>query len=312
MISIQNKNSITRTKTIIALGLLSTGMLFHSATIADTTAVFNAGGNDQITIEYRDENHVRMSAPGGGYMIITGGEGYIASRDGNDWTVFAVRDMAEMMSRFGANFGAMSMGGDDISIVDAEGDIEVRNTGRRETVAGIQGEVYEVTATDADGNRETTELVMSDDRDARDAYQGFMRITTLMGEMVGIQGLDQLMDDAYGLGGKAVLRADNDWILTSLNTGNIPDANFNLPAEPMAIPSIPGFGGQAGDSSSGSSGGGFAAGIGGWLGGEVNNAGQVASDEAESVVEEAAQETRNEVTDGIRDGVRRGLRSLFD
>lgn len=308
MISICTKTSLNSKKSLLALGLFSSTLLFHAASFADVTAVFNAGGQDQITVEYRDDNHVRMGTPGGGYMIVTGGEGYIAAQEGNNWTVFSVRDMAAMMSSMGASLGAMGLGGDDISIVEMDGTTEVRNTGRRETVAGIPGEVYEVITTNSNGNREITELVMSDHADALAAYQGVMRITTLMGEMAGIGGLDALMDDTWGLAGKAVLRSEDDWVLTSVSRGNIPDSNFILPAEPTAMPSIPGFGGgQANGSSAG-----IGAGIGGWLGGEARNAGEVATDEAESVVEETAQETRNEVTDGIRQGVRRGLRSLFD
>jgi len=304
MIRISAKKHFNRARSVMAMGVFSAALLFHGASLADVTAVFNAGGQENITIEYRDDNHVRMSAPGGGYLIITGGEGYIAAQDGRNWTVFRFRDMAAMISRMGASMGAMGLGGGEINILDVDGTPEIRNTGRTETVAGISGEVYEVISTNAsNGNREVTELVLSGHADALSAYQGFMRITTMMGEMAGIQGLDALMDDTYGLAGKAVLRADNDWILTSVNRGNIPDANFALPAQPMDMPNIPGFGGG------GQSGG---AGIGGWLSGEVGNAGQVASDEAESVVEEAAQEARGNVTDGIRQGVRRGLRSLLD
>jgi hypothetical protein len=308
MIRISAKKNFNRVRSILALGVFSASLLFHGASLADVTAVFNAGGQEHITIEYRDDNHVRMSAPGGGYLIITGGEGYIAAQDGRNWTVFRFRDMAAMISRMGASMGAMGLGGDDINILDVDGTPEIRNTGRTETVAGISGEVYEVISTNAsNGNREVTELVLSDHPDALSAYQGFMRITTMMGEMVGVRGLDALMDDTYGLAGKAILRADNDWVLTSVNRGNIPDANFVLPAQPMDMPNIPGFGG--GQSGGGQSAG---AGIGAWLGGEVGNAGQVASDEAESVVEEAAQEARGNVTDGIRQGVRRGLRGLLD
>lgn len=307
MISISAKKNFNRARSVLALGVFSASLLFHGASLADVTAVFSTGAQEQITIEYRDDNHVRMSAPGGGYLIITGGEGYIAMQDGNNWTVFAFRDMAAMISRLGAGMSAMGFGGDEISIVDFDATTEIRNTGRRETVAGISGEVYEVSTTNSsNGNREVTELVLSNHADALSAYQGFMRITTMMGEMAGIQGLDALMDESYGLGGQAVLRADNDWIMSSVTRGNIPDSNFVLPAEPTPMPNIPGFGGGQGG------GAGIGAGIGGWLSGEVGSAGQVASDEAESVVDEVAEEARENVTDGIRRGVRRGLRSLLE
>lgn len=306
MISTHRKHVLCKTRPLMTFALLSTGLLFHSVSNADITAVFNLEEEQQLVLQYRDDNHVRMNVPGEGYMLITGGEGYMVSPSGNGWTVISIKDMATMISAIGAQYGATS----NVSFMDFNENVEIRNTGRRETVAGLPGDVYEAIQIESDGTRETMEMVMSDHRDAKDAFQGFMRISTLMGEMAGIQGLDKLVDDAYGLGDKAVLRAGDEWVLASINRNSIPESDFALPAAPMAMPSIPGFGGAAaGDSSSS---GGFGASISNWLGGEASNAGQVAADEAETIADETVQETRNEINNGIREGVRRGLRGLFD
>lgn len=285
--------------TTFTFALLSATPLMSSSVFADVTAIFNAGGGDRVTIEYRDEDHVRMSAADGGYMIITDGEGYVASRDSGQWQVFALKDMAAMMERIGIN-------GSQIDIVDVEEDTELRDTGRTETIAGIVGQVYEIVQQDGPEQEVVGEIVLTDDPEARDAYRGLMRITGLMGELAGVQSIDTVLGDRFGITGQAVLRAD-DWQLASISDASIPDTNFELPAEPMSMPNFGGSGAGSGDQ-----GGGAGLGIGSWLGNEAQAAGEVATDEASNVAEETEQEARESTTESIRSGVRRGLRSIFN
>ncbi len=287
-----NPKRITLTTTI--------GIMLATPAVADVTAAFNAGSSDDvITIEYRDDNHVRMALADGGYIVVTDGKGYFVSRSGSDWSVYAVEDFAAMFARTG--LGAMAAD----AIASDTSTVELRDTGRSETVAGIRGSVHEVITSDGwSGGEVTGEVVLSDDADAREAFRGMMRITQLMGEMAGQQGLDQL--NAYGNDGRAVLRADDDWRLVSLERGEIPDRYFTLPAEPTAMPNFAGLG--AGSAQDGQSGGGF---LDSWLGREAQGVGTTAADEARAIGNEAEQEARQGVTEGVRRGVQEGIRGLF-
>lgn len=300
------KTIIKNPKRLLTLALSPATLACHGDLLADVTSVFNANSASQVTIEYRDDNHVRMNAANGSYLIITGGQGYVAAQQGNTWAVFAFRDMATMISQLGAGLGAIEFGGDEFSILDMNETTEVNRTSRRETVAGIPGDVYQFTTTDSSGYRDVSELVMSNHPDALDAYRGLMRISTMMGELVGIQGFDTLMDDRYGLADQAVLRADGEWVLSSLSRANIPDSSFVLPASPTNLSALSGLSGAQ------TLGASVTSMVGNWLGDEVSNAGQVAGDEAATVIEETVQDARSTVSDGIRQGVRRGLRSLLE
>jgi hypothetical protein len=277
--------------------LLVVGLLSRPAA-ADVTAVFEAGGSLPITVEYRDDNHVRMRSPDGGYIVVTDGRGYLVSGSPGQWTVFAMDDFAAMMSQAGLEAGDLGM---------EEENYTLRDTGRTETIAGIQGQVHEVVMSDGWSEERVGEIVLSDHPDAREAYRGMMRIMAIMGEMAGQQGLDAMMSSTYGIGDRAILRADNEWRLASVDRSSLPDSYFRLPAEPTQMPDLgAAFSGQGGAATQEA-----AAALQGWLSDEATAAGRTAGDEARSIADEAADEARRGVSDGVRDGVRRGVRGLF-
>lgn len=289
-------------------GIVSVGLMaFAPLAAADVTAVFEVEGGETMTIEYRDDQNVRMRAPGDGYILRQGDEVYVISREGGDWQVFALSDFAAMM-------GGMAAGAGQNAAADAaemENGYEFRDTGRTEVVAGIEGTVHEVVESDGWGGGEevVAEVVMSDHDGAVQAYRGMFSIVSAMGAMAGQQGLGDLMETAYGGDNRAILRSNDEWRLVSLEEGDIPDNYFTLPAEPM---SIPGFGGAAGASSGGGSGGGQAANAAAsWLGNLTQEAGRTAADEVEAAADEAQQETERSVTDGVREGIRDGIRGIF-
>ncbi len=266
---------------------------------ADVTAVFDAGSGMGVTIEYRDDNHVRMRSPDGGYLVITEGRGYMVSGSPGQWMVLSMDDFAAMAQQAGIS-------GTDIDTADDQGNYTLRDTGRTETIAGIQGQVHEVIVSDGWGEERVSEVVLSSHEDAVAAYRGMMAVVRVLGEMAGQQGLDGMMQTQYGLDNRAILRADGDWRLTSVQRGSIPDSSFTLPAEPTEIPGLAGLlsGGSGGDSE-------MAAALQGWLGDEADHVRRTAEDEARSVADEAAQETRQGVTDSVREGVRSGIRGIF-
>ncbi|QKT03822.1 hypothetical protein HUS23_08320 [Ectothiorhodospiraceae bacterium 2226] len=254
---------------------------------ADATAVF-ATPEGEVTIEYRDDDHVRMRAGDDAFFVIREGKAYMVGREGSRWHVVAMDDMAAWV-------GAAGGGGKrDGAGVDTE--VRLRDTGRRETVAGIPGQVYTYAERDARTGQWAAEeeIVLSDHADARAAYRGLVRITEVLGAMAGEQGLDKGPGDVPELADKAVLRYGAQWRLTSLNRDRIPDRHFTLPAEPMAMPGARAPAAQPPSAPEG----------GHWATEEARDIGREAADEARS-------ETRRGVSEGVREGVRDGVRGLF-
>ena len=287
---------------LLASGILLTGGLASQAAVADVTAVFDAS-EGSVTIEYRDDDHVRLLSSENTYFVIREGKGYIVNQERGESQVIALDNMAAMT-------GFMRGAAEPEPETERDtGNFRLTDTGRSETVAGIRGEVYEYAERDsrtADWQI-GEEIVLSDDADARAAYRGLTRITELLGEMAGQQGLDGKPDDILvELKDKAVLRYGNEWRLASIDRQSIPDSNFTLPAEPMTMPGAGGFdsgfrGGQPEGRSGQESG----------IGKEVRELGQVAADEAEASSDEIREETRRGITEGVREGVREGFRGLF-
>ncbi|MGM0632191.1 MAG: hypothetical protein ACQETO_03355 [Pseudomonadota bacterium] len=263
---------------------------------ADVTAVFDLDG-ESVTIEYRDDQNVRMRAPGDSYLMRQNDEVYVISRQGEDWQVLALSDFAAMM-------GGMANSGQE-SATETEESYDFRDTGRTEVVAGIEGNVHEVIETDGWGDEEVAaEVVLTDHEGAVQAHRGMISIISAMGAMAGEQGLGDLMDTAYGGENRAVLRSNDDWRLVSLDEGRIPDNHFVLPAEPTTIP---GFGGGGGNRAA--SNGGEAPDV------DTNAAGSWLESFSEEVgrgaAEEAQEETERGVTESVRDGIRDGIRGIF-
>jgi len=300
MFNIYKKSPIDARHTFLCFVLTGVFSLTLSNSVyADVTAVFDAGDGMGITIEYRDDNHVRMRSPDGSYFLITDGRAYMVSGSPGQWMVLSMDDFAAMARQAG-------IAGTEIEIPDDQGDYTLRDTGRTETIAGIQGQVHEVVVSDGWGEDRVSEIVLSSHEDALAAYRGMTAIVRVLGEMAGQQGLDSMMQTQYGLDNRAILRADNDWRLTSVERGSISDNSFTLPAEPTELPGLGGLFSAGGDD-----GGEAAAALQEWLGDEAGNVRRAAADEVRSATDEAAEEASRSVTDGVRDGVRDGIRSIF-
>lgn len=288
---------MTRMKSLSA-GMAGIGLLAAPALVtADVTAVFDMDG-ETMAIEYRDDQNVRIRAPGDSYLMRQNDEVYIVSRQGGDWQVLALSDFAAMM-------GGMTGAGQDTT-TEMEEQYDFRDTGRTEVVAGIEGTVHEVIETDGRGGEEVAaEVVLTDHDGAVQAYRGMISVISAMGSMAGQQGLGDLMETTYGGENRAILRSNDDWRLVSLNEDPIPDNYFVLPAEPTTIP---GFGGGARATGNGDNGGQApdvdSNAAGSWLESFSEEVGR-------SAAEEAQQEAERGVTESVRDGIRDGIRGIF-
>ncbi len=236
------------TALLLALGLT---VLPASADIAE---VVDSEGN-KMTFEYQgDQLRIDMNQQNS-YMLVRGEHVYAVTD--NDGEVMVI-DVKQTLSMFG-NMAQSAI--PDMAAVNVESLVK---TGRSETVAGIQGEVYTLTFTDHEGQRQEAEMVLSADRRALGFRDAVHRMASTMSSMLAQQGThDRLQGqlDAQNLG---VLRYGQDMRVTSITETQVADARFVLPAEPT---DLSGLGGLFGANAVGGGEGGFMSGI---LGG--NNA----------------------------------------
>lgn len=215
-------------------GLLATPALAMAAGTASVQT------EDQtLEVLWQDESKARITPQGqSSYMVMRDGKLYGVSTGGSRTMVMDLTAMAGIMGRMGLDPSSTSPGPDQAMEVESFG-----ATGERETVAGLQGEVYEVRWRDQDGRTHTDQAVLSDNP----------LVVELMTVMAGAaQTLAEAMDREHGgvveeqlsTRGLGILRY-NETRVTKIS-GEAPGAGaFELPAEPMGSPGMGGIpGGQ--------------------------------------------------------------------
>lgn len=224
----QLKNSMSLAITL-ALGLAGQAL-------ADVTSVKTSDGQT-MTYEYEGDNLRIDIGQQDSYMLLVDGTVYSVTRSEGEYMVV---DVSQAMSMFGSAIRSAAPGAADSRVESFQA------TGRKETVAGIDGEVYLVKYIDHEGKAQQGEMVLSEDPRTigfRDAIFKFARsISKSLGEEIDPQELQyQLLEKDMG-----VLRYGKDMTVTSIEPGAIDDARFVLPAEPMDLSGIGGILGGSG------------------------------------------------------------------
>ena len=180
-----------------------------------------------MTVTWQDENTVRLEPEGQpGYMLVRGEKSYSVTSAGGQMMVI---DMGQMMSMAGS--AGASGGAEAPTIADAQSVGSIESTGREETVAGIDGEVYEIHWTDASGESHVDEAVLSDEpllREMTAAFQAF-------GRALASEGARHPLNEALASRGLGTLRFGDRFEVTSISDETPPDGHFELPAEPMQL-----------------------------------------------------------------------------
>ena len=222
-----------------------------SQTQADVTSVETSGGHTMV-YEYQGDKLRIDIGQQDSYMLLIDGTVYSVTRSAGEYMVV---DVSQAMSMFGSAIRSAAPGAADSRVESFQA------TGRKETVAGIDGEVYLVSYIDHEGKAQQGEMVLSEDPRTigfRDAIFSFARsISKSMGEEIDPQQLQyQLLDKDLG-----VLRYGKDMTVSSIKPGAVDDARFTLPAEPMDLSGL----------------GGILGGLGGMIGSPDKSAGGPAS-----------------------------------
>lgn len=161
-----------------------------------------------------------MPAANEGYMVLQNGKVYMVNPDAADGMP-QVMEMGGMMQDMAQAFAK-----------DSEhpfGQIEsAESTGKEETIAGVIGEVFDVTITDAEGNTQTRELVLTNDPQVVEMTAAYMSISTAMLGQEAAKFLTGLPGNKRGL-----LRSGDDMTLQSVSADKPSAELFQLPSEPI-------------------------------------------------------------------------------
>lgn len=212
----------------LAIALAATPAL----ALADIVGTYLAGEGAKkqpMTISYKDDQHIRMDMGQGSYMLVAGAKAYMVTVDRGETTVIDLDSMPKF------NMPGMPAPATD----KTASDVNVVKTGRRETVAGIAGDVYEITA----GGKKH-EAVLSTDKRALGLANAFMAMSSRLAQSLGAQSAQQIElatreARKHGYGG--VLRSDQSFVLKEVADKSLPASHYALPqgSAPMEMPGMP-------------------------------------------------------------------------
>lgn len=210
----------------LAIGLLTTAL----PALAGGQATLEASGEGAGTMQlsWADEDTVRLD-PGNqpAYMLVRDGKAYSVSNAGGQTMVMDLSSMSGAMQTQGGP--SPSQQG---TVANARSVDSMKATGTSETVAGIEGEVYEIAWTDGNGQKHTDEAVLTEDETVVEMTAAFRGFADTMGS-VGGDGNPDAIGEKLKAENKGLLRFSNQMRVTAVSDGAPSADEFELPAEPM-------------------------------------------------------------------------------
>lgn len=204
--------------------------VFSLYSYSDIISIYTTG-NENLTLSYRDDQHIRVDRSGGGYSVINGNRAVAVLNQGNGSVVLDVDQAANVLESIGVN--------QQVSIPDSR-DVTLVDTGEYREVAGYMGKVFRV----SDG-RGTYRLVLSNNPRviaASDAMRHFFRrfATALRNERgARILALDATFRN-HPYRGLLHVEGDGGVRLMSISEGTRPENFYKLPGNTINF-GIPGL-----------------------------------------------------------------------
>ncbi|HID46048.1 MAG TPA: hypothetical protein EYP34_09870 [Chromatiaceae bacterium] len=199
-------------------------MLLVSQSHAAGVATLQSGHGQQkvtITVEYDDQNRVRMNMPQNDE-----GSGFMLAKDGKVWIVVDVQGQTMVMDV--AQMAAMGSANNDDTLVQEF--ISAKPTGEKQTVAGFSGEVYELTWNDK-GKIRTDKVVLSKDPVVVEYSNAWLTFAESMEKKV-----KNSIGQHFRKAGLGLLKMGDEFQVVSIRPGKVNGQNFVLPTSTMQMP----------------------------------------------------------------------------
>jgi hypothetical protein len=202
------------------------------------------GSSNQVrsSIEYDGKGALRMDVADqpGNYMLVRDGKVYsVVSQDGQP----VVMDLGAMMKMMGGMAQQMAAQQPMAGSRDVVEFVSLSATGGSESVAGVDGRVYQLTYVDGNGQRQTETVVLSADARAHELTQAMFTMSTTMAQTMQIalpSGGQRLQSEIAG-GKQGILRYGSQFRVLSFDGGSPAASRFALPAEPVQMPGLGGM-----------------------------------------------------------------------
>lgn len=191
---------------------------------ADITAIYAMAGGDRLRVEYRDAANFRIGTDGQNYQLMLGGRLYAVAQG----RVIDIDKMSRQIKAVGAEAFLAGVLGN--ATADVPTDVSMRPLGRKETVAGHTGDLYEVVARTANGEQRT-DLVVTRNPDLTAVQNALLKVAKEAVAAVGAESsaytrpLQQVEQQRLG----GLLRYGKQMKLVSLDRTPIPAGRIAMP-----------------------------------------------------------------------------------
>jgi hypothetical protein len=269
------------------------------------TATVTSDEGGELVFEYAGGDLLRVNTDdSGNYMVIRDDTLYVVTMNEGQPMVMNASSMMKGMA------GVIGQAAPSAATAEV---VSLTKTGRRETVAGIEGDVYELTVSE-DGKERTTEIVMSGDRRAREFRDAMFAMARASAAAMGsdVKAGDADLEGRLQDLDQGVLRVGQDMIVTAIDGKDVAVARFELPAEPM---NMEGLGAMFGSMSQGAQAQGGSDGgekkSGGLFSGMMGAFGGKAEEKTDKAADQAAAEVDQEADESIDKGIKKAFGKLF-
>lgn len=215
-------------RTLLALFIFTLPLLAR----ADLVGHYKLGSQSNVVVYYHDDQHIRVETPGKGYMLMTGGKMYTVVNRNGQTMVMDLQKMGEALKKYQQEHNPQP------EKKTHPGKVTIKNTGKKEKVAGYQGVVHQVTY---DGK--TTDMVLTRNKDVAKMTQAFMDTMLKMGQaltnkanMDSRKVLQRIEKSGYG----GLLKQQEGFELESLKHENKSASFYALPkdAQMVKVPNL--------------------------------------------------------------------------
>jgi len=186
-------------------------------------------GRKKLELYYRDDNHLRANLADKQQFVLKGSASWLLHHQGEQWLAVDADQAAALLQATHGN-----------ELKQQIGPVQLRDTGRKETVAGYAGNVFELSV----GNN-ISEIVLTDNPDVLALTNGWRTLALKLARGLGPEQSAQLQQalskiPQRGLGG--LLRQGNDLMLVALSK-NASARDVDFPANTQVLPklTIPGL-----------------------------------------------------------------------
>ncbi len=267
-------------------------LLFSAPVLAgDISATYQYSDGQTMTITVRDASHVRMDTTPDSYMLLKGEKIYMVSKDENGkWSAMDMDQMKGMAGMMGGLFGKKAKA--------AEYDMKLKDTGKKEEIAGLKGNVYNATYYENGKVVNTSEIVFCNKKEIQKINDAWISIAAGLAQIMG-QDMSQLLEKSNKLAKEnnygVMIRMGNDMKLKSFTQTSVKDSYYELPSgvEVMDVQTPMSEAQEAQDVQESQ---------------ENSESKNAISQDAKDVGQAAKDEAKNATVDEVR----KGVRGLFD